>query len=196
MGKIKYGLSNVHYAVATIAADNSATYETPVRIPGAVNLSMEPQGENSVFNADNIEYAVFESNNGYEGDLEIALVPASFEKDVLGAYEDTNKVLFEDADAPTVHFALLFQFEGDVKATRHVLYNCTASRATVEGETKGETIEPKTETLSLKASSIYIPALGKNTPKAKTQDTTPDAQYNAWFDGVYTQAAGTQPAGN
>lgn len=39
--KIKYGLEKVHYAIATIGTDGSATYQTPVPIPGGVNLSME-----------------------------------------------------------------------------------------------------------------------------------------------------------
>ncbi len=189
MGKIKYGLSNVYYAVATIAADNTVTYDTPVRIPGAVNLSMEPQGERSVFKADNIDYYTSASNNGYEGDLEVALVPDSFETDVLGAIEDNKKVLVEDVNAPTVHFALLFQFEGDVKGTRHVFYNCTATRANVEGETKGETIEPKTDTLSLAAAPVHFASIDKDVCKARTKDDTDATTYESWFTTVYTPGA-------
>jgi len=189
MGKIKYGLSNVYYAVATIAADNTVTYDTPVRIPGAVNLSMEPQGERSVFRADNIDYFVSASNNGYEGDLEVARVPDSFETDVLGAIEDNKKVLVEDVNAPTVHFALLFQFEGDVKATRHVFYNCTATRSNVEGETKGETIEPKTDTLSLAAAPVHFASIDKDVCKGRTKDDTDATTYESWFTAVYTPGA-------
>lgn len=182
--KIKYGLKNVYYAVATLAADGTATFATPVRIPGAVNLSLEPQGDREPFYADDVEYFVSISNTGYEGDLEIALVPESFETDVLKAVVDTNKVLFEEVSPEIVHFALLFQFAGDKKNIRHCFYNCTAMRPTVEGETKGENIEPKTETLSLRAGSIYDATLQKDIVKGKTKDDTTEAIYNAWFTQV------------
>jgi len=182
--KIKYGLKNVYYAVATIAADNSATYETPVALPGAVSLSMDPQGENSPFYADNIVYYMGASNTGYEGDLELARLPDSFKTDVLGYIESGNGLLVEDANAQPVHFALMFQFEGDVKATRHVLYNCTATRATAAGNTKSETVEPETESVTITATSIYLEALGTDIVKADTNDTTTDTVYNGWFSAV------------
>ena len=62
--KIKYGLSNVHYAKATIAADNSATFGTPKPIKGAVSLSLSPEGDTNTFYADNIAYYVSAANNG------------------------------------------------------------------------------------------------------------------------------------
>ena len=183
--KIKYGLKNVYYALATIAADNTATFGTPVAIPGAVNLTLDAQGDRSPFFADNIEYYVSVANNGYEGDLEIALVPESFEKDILGMVEDNKDVLLEDANAEPAHFALLFQFEGDQRAKKHVIYNCTATRQSIEGETKGENIDPKTETLSLRAAPIHVSAINKDIVKAKTTDTTDTTTYNGWNSTVY-----------
>lgn len=164
--KIKYGIKNVKYAVATIASNGSATYGTVKDLPGAVSLSLAAQGETSPFYADNIVYYTSVANNGYEGDLELARVPEGFLKDVLGNLTGGNSLVYEDANANPVHFALLFQFEGDATARRHVMYNCVASRPDVASQTKNESIEPQTETLSITATSIYVAAVDKDVVKA------------------------------
>lgn len=164
--KIKYGIKNVKYAVATIAANGSATYGTVKDLPGAVSLSLAAQGETSPFYADNIVYYTSVANNGYEGDLELARVPEGFLKDVLGNLVGGNSLVYEDVNAAPVHFALLFQFEGDAAARRHVMYNCVASRPDVASSTKNESIEPQTETLSITATSIYVAAVDKDVVKA------------------------------
>lgn len=186
--KVKYGLKNVHYAVAHIdELTNTATYDTPKPWKGAVNLSQEQQGDTTKFRADNIDYWVGTSNNGYSGDFESALIPEDFKKDILGDIEDSNGVMVEDAGAKTVHFALMFQFEGDVKATRHVLYNCTATRPTISGSTTEETIEPQTETVTITGVAIHNAALDKDLVKARCPED--NDQYATFFDAVY------QPSG-
>lgn len=186
--KVKYGLKNVHYAIATIAADGSATYSTPVPFPGAVSLSLEPQGESTPFYADNIAYWIGAGNNGYEGDLEMARIIDSFKTDVLGYVTDTKEVLVEDKGAQAIHFALLFQFEGDVKATRHVMYNCTATRPNASGETVGENVEPQTETVTITATSVYNATLDKDIVKAEAGESSDATAYNGWFEAVYIPA--------
>lgn len=189
--KIKYGLSNVYYAKATIdPSTGAATYDTPVAIKGAVNLSLEPQGELSPFYADNIKYYIVSNNSGYEGDLEIALIPDSFRKDILGEIEDTNGILVETTEATAQPFALLFQFEGDDKATRHVFYNCTATRPTVAGATKEDSTEVQTETLNLSCASVYNASLAKNVVKARClNDGTQATTYASWNGSVYQPSA-------
>lgn len=183
--KVKYGLSNVYYSKAYIDSSNVATYDTPVAWPGAVNLSLSAEGDTTKFRADNIDYWVGQANNGYSGDFESALIPDSFRKDILGYIEGTGGILIEDAQAKTTPFALMFQFEGDEKNTRHVFYNVTCTRPTVSGQTTAETIEPQTETVTFTAVAIHNSALNKDIVKASAPETTSGA-YTTWFSSVYT----------
>lgn len=179
--KVKYGLKNVHYALLTLDESGVATFGTPVAIPGAVNLTMDAQGEPSTFYADNMAYYVTAANDGYSGTLEVALIPDSFRTDVLNeTLEETTQILTENVDNRTTPFALLFEFDGDQKATRHVLYNCTATRPSVTGATTTNTKEPTTESMTLTAAP-----LSNGNIKARTTVNTPDANYSAWYIGVW-----------
>lgn len=179
MNKIKYNLKNVHYAKRTVIGD-AATYEEPVPIPGSVSLSLSAQGGISPFHADGVVYFKAESNNGYEGDLEIALVPESFRTSILGETLDESGVLIENANKIGYSFALLFEFSGDEKNIRHVLYNCSATRPSIESKTKEESIEPVTESLSISAT----PDEDGNV-KAKTGNDTSTEAYDSWYSKVY-----------
>jgi len=183
--KIKYGIKNCKYAVATIGSTGAATYGTIKDLPGAVSISLDAQGDTTKFYADNIVYFTTVANNGYEGDLELAKIPDAFLEDCLGFIRDASGVLVEDAGANPSHFALLFQFEGDVNAKRTVLYNCVASRPTVAGSTKEESIEPQTETISIVATTVYNSVLDKDLVKASCTETSASAAYNSWLSAVY-----------
>ena len=180
--KIKYGLSRVYFALATISTSGTATYATPVQIPGAVSLEMEPSGEANKFYADNIAYATFAANAGYSGDLEVALIPDSFRTAVLGEVVQSN-VQYEKAEATTTPFALLFQFEGDDSATRHVFYNCTASRPNVGSKTTEESVDVQTETLTITCGAIFNSTLDANIVKGKVSDKSSD-EYQSWYTAV------------
>ena len=106
--KIKYNLKNVHFAKLTETEEGKITFATPVPITGAVSMSMEAQGEISPFYADGIVYYKTAANNGYEGDVELAILPESFLTDILGETLDSKKVLIENAEAQQAAFALLF----------------------------------------------------------------------------------------
>ena len=181
--KVKYGLQNVYYAVATIDSNNVATYGTPKPWKGAVNLSLDAEGGTTKFRADNIDYWIGQSNNGYSGDFESALIPDDFRKDILGDITDINGIDLEDAGAKTKYFALLFQFEGDATNTRHVMYKCSATRPSVTGATTDEEIKPQTETLTLTATAIHNESLNKDIVKARCAEG--ETPYATWFESVY-----------
>lgn len=182
--KVKYNLKNVHAAKLTESVVDGVTkysYADPKAIPGAVSISLDAEGDSSPFYADGIVYFRSVSNNGYSGDLEIALIPEWFRTEILQEMLDSNGVLVERSDnAESVKFALLFEFDGDVRAIRHVMYNCTASRPSIESETKEDTIEPGTETLSLTADPREDGLV-----KSRTGDTTSAETYENWYKTVY-----------
>ena len=193
--KVKFGLNKVHFAKITAWSDEGVpTFATPVRLPGAVSLSVDANGENENFYADNSVYYVINNNAGYDGDLEVALITTEFATTILGETLDSKGVLVERNDAEFAQFALLFEFTGDKNKIRHVLYCCTASRPANEGETTEESKSVKTEKLKLKAA-----ALPSGLVKSKTCESTDETTYNNWYNSVYIPAAanesGTKSAG-
>ena len=191
--KVKYGLKNVHYALVTetVATDGTgaitSSYGSLKALAGAVSLSMSPSASKNVFRADNEDYFVSYGQGGYEGTLEVARVNEDFLKDVLSLKEDTDKILVEDSDAfKTVnYFALVFEFDGDQRETKHCLYKCSASRPDIASQTTGEggSTDPQTESLTITAvpradADKYI--------HIQTQESTSTAVSAAWYTAVPT----------
>ena len=183
--KVKFGLSNVHIAKIT-ETDGAITYGTPFAMPGAVSLTAEPEGETTPFYADNIQYYVAVANNGYTGDLEIAMTPQEFLTTILGQSVDTNGAIFESSDDINARFALMGEIEGDAKKRRFVYYDCTATRPSAEMNTIEDTKEPQTDTISI----TMTPRSSDHVIKAviEPSDTNQDI-YDEFFDEVYEKNA-------
>lgn len=180
--KIKYGLRNVYYSKITIGEGGAYTYATPVAIPGGVSLSLSASGDENDFYADDAIYYSVTANQGYEGDLEIALIPESFLTDIMGVTKDSNGALIENSDAKLSSFALGFEVQGDIKGRRTWLYNCSASRSNQDASTKESSITPSTETLSIKA----MPRLSDHAVKVSMEENeTNTTAYNGFFSEVY-----------
>jgi phage major tail protein, phi13 family len=182
--KVKYNLKNVHWAELT----DEETFEYgPVKPwPGAVSLSLSAEGDTNVFYADGIAYYTSVSNNGYTGDFESALVPDEFSEEIMKNTADANGVQLEDANVVPKAFALLFEFDGDVKAIRRVLYNCKMTRPSIESETTQGSIEPKTESGTLTATPLLHSETGMALVQGKTTVNTKADTYSAWYNQVYT----------
>ena len=182
--KIKYGLKNVHYAPITDTA-GVITYGAPVKVPGAVSISVAPEIERTAIAADDEkEYAVIFEDNGYTGDIEIQIIDDQFRVDVFGATLNEDGVLIENKNDTPKPVALLFEFDGDKNKKRHVLYNCLITKPSIESETgKGN----KTDKPSITAR----PAQDTGHVKASVENNTAGAAvYAGWFEEVYTGEVG------
>ena len=182
--KVKYNLKNAHYAMLSIGENGAVSYGTPTAMPGSVSISLDANGEPENFYADGEAYYVINNNMGYNGDLELAMIPESFRTDALKEQLDDKGVLIENAQVELAAFALLFEFDGDQRHIRHVLYNCSASRPGIEGKTNEDSRDVQTEKLTIKAAT-----LANGMVKAKTGDTTDATVYNDWYKAVYMPAA-------
>lgn len=183
--KVKFGLSNVHIAKIT-EQDGEITYGTPFPMPGAVSLAADPEGDTTPFYADNIKYYIAVANNGYTGDLEIAMTPEEFLTQILGQEKDTNGALFESSNDVNARFALMGEIEGDAKKRRFIYYDCTATRPSAEMNTIEESKEPQTDTISItmaaRSSDNVIKAVIE--PNETNQDV-----YDTFFKKVYEKNA-------
>lgn len=174
--KVQFNLKNVH--VAVLNGDN--TYGTPIAVPGAVSLALDPEGEVTPFYADGIIYYQSVRNNGYSGDLEVAKYPDKVLTDVWGYTLNTEKVLVEDANVEPKSFALLYQIDGDTTESLYCLYNCTGTRPGIGSTTNTETKEPHTQ-----KSTIAAVPLTSGKVMARTTADTAEAVRKAWFSAVY-----------
>ena len=180
--KVKFGLNKVHYAkITSYDEEGVPTFAKPVRIPGAVSLSIDAEGEASNFYADDGVYYVINNNSGYTGDLEIALVPLEFATDILGEKLDEKGVLTEINTAEVSQFALLFEFSGDKNKIRHCLFCCSASRPATESATIEDEKGSKTETTVFDRNGVEQ-WFGK---KLKTCEKTDAEVYENWYKAVY-----------
>ena len=178
--KVKFNLKNVHYAPITVGDDGTLTFATPKHIPGACSFTMDAQGSEEKFIADGVLYYASYTNEGYSGTLTMALITEEFRKDVLGDVEDqTDHLLVEYATAVTKPFALLYEIDGDQKATRRLLYYCTVSRPGENADGQAPRT-PQTEAMSITAAPL---ADGRT--RARTLDNTRDEVFDGWFEKVW-----------
>ncbi len=180
--KITYGLKNLHYAVMEIAEDGTVSYGSVKSFPGAVKISLSPDGEIFEFRADDGVYYECDGSDGYTGDLEVALVPDEFKIDVFGWEKDSDGLLHEVSGAPHKHIALMGQMATDAVAKRVVFYDVFCGRPNLEYETKQKTMNVLTQKMSLTCRPIE--SNGKNYVKSSTTPEASEDKYNNFFKAV------------
>lgn len=183
--KVKFGLENVHYAIQNDPdpLTKEVTFGEYMPWEGAVNLTLTPRGGQTEFYADNRAYYVTTVNNGFDGTYEAAEMPQDFRINVLDEALTTDNILVEKRNAKVKLVALAFQFSGDAKETRHVVYGVKFTRPTITGATTTDTSEPQTISTTFIANGLKTPTL--DITKASTTGTTPNEAYNSFFDAVY-----------
>lgn len=187
--KIRYGLRNAKYAVYDSA---TGEYGNLKSLEGAVSLSLSREGgDSSDFYADDgIYYTFAGTNGGYSGDLELARITDAVRVDLLNEIADSDTgVQFEITEAAQVQFALVCEMQGDKNPIGFVFYNCVASRPELNANTKGESPDVDTDTLTLRiaAQKFTYDGSAKSFVQGHIEKTSDNAtKYSAFFESVIT----------
>lgn len=187
--KVRFGLSKLYRAKVNVADDGTVTYDDPVRMPGAVSISFTKEGTDpQPFRADDIDYYIVEGvNSGYSAELVLARLTDADREDLLGEYVDDNGVQYESTDAKPGEYAYMMEMQGNFNPIAFCFFNGKASRPDIKANTKGETIEVDTDTLSIRFTGIELPTTDgtKNIVQGHLEKTEANAeQYAAFFSSV------------
>lgn len=187
MGKIKYGIKNLHLAKVKSIEGNKYTYDTPKKINGAVSITLDASGESVEEYADDIIYYKEDTNNGYEGSLEVEMLDDDILAEMFGQEKGEDGVLLENASDVSSEYALMYEFKvsGDekIKGKRVTLYRVKFSRPSLSTSTRQKSTSPVHD-------SVKITVMPRETDEYIKATVTSDKEekYDAWFTKVYEKA--------
>lgn len=146
MGKVIYGLKNVHYAIYTPGANGAAgTYGAWKSIPGAVSLSADADTSQNDFYADDVVYATISATGKETGTIEFAAITDDMYTDLFGYAEDATSGLTYQVTEPTnVTVALGYEVSGNEGKMRGVRYNVTITPPSQSANTMTDSTDPDT----------------------------------------------------
>lgn len=185
--KVKFNISNVHYALMQRDASTGAiSYGTPVHVPGTTSLSLDIDGDQELFYADGVKYWVDNTNRGYNGDWTNAILPDKFREDILREIKDSAGVLYEVEDAEDqVEFAFGFQIDGNAYDTRFWFYDTVASRAKIEANTNEGSRTPQTDSVALTMTGEKVKSGDdRKFVRSKITSAATGTTYEDWFEAV------------
>lgn len=177
---VQFGLKNVHYAIM----DQKGSYQTPVHVPGAVNLTLKEESTVSKYYADDMLYYVSNNGSGYSGDLEMARFTDQMMVDIWKFIEhSTDHTLLEQTGVAYAKFALLFEIDGDQHAAKYVMYAVTAGKPGITGATKKDTTEPSGQSCTINSQPRSDGKIS-----VRTTAKTPKTVVDNWYKTVYIPA--------
>lgn len=146
--KIMFGIKNVH--VAKLLNETEMTFDTPKPLKGAVSLSVDIKQNTKTFYADDEEYVTITTVDEISGDLEVYYITDEMQMYLFDLFKSQNGLMVETDKIVNSKFALLGEYETDVKKRRFCYYLVTFTRPNFEIKTKEGGINPNTQKISLK----------------------------------------------
>lgn len=143
------GLKNLYYALLSADSSSGATYGTPVKIAGAINVDINPSVNFSTLYGDDAPFAADSSMSEISVTVETADLPIDDQAALLGhTVDSTTKQMIAKASDTAPYVALLFESKKHNGETRYVKLLKGKFAPTQETlQTKGESVEYTTPRL-------------------------------------------------
>lgn len=179
--KVLFDIKKVQFSKITeITEAGLPTYATPILVPGTVSLSLDSDSSLSPFYADGIAYYTPAGSTSYTGTLANANFTDEVLKTIFNWIVDNNGNLVETDDGAN-EFGMQFAVESDNGEVYFTIYRCSATKPSLNFQTKEASATINTQSLSITASPITT-ADGKNIVKSFCdKDGT---NYATYFDAI------------
>jgi phi13 family phage major tail protein len=186
MAKMPVGLKDLYYAILqTDVRGTGTTYATPKRLAGAITANMNPNSTQTTVYVDDAPSETVTSQGLLELELGIDELEKEVAAEVFGYEIDANGVLLESGSAKQPYLALGFRSETTDGGYKYYwLYKGKLQAPSEELQTKGESVEIKTGTVS----GQFVNRTSDQQKKATVHSNDADldgAVITDWFTKVY-----------
>ena len=180
--RVNWGLAASAWGKITTDAQGNDVYGTPTMFLGNRQVNWDPSGDLVKVFADGTVIYTGRQNSGYTGSMELTNMDDDFAAWVLSEAVDSKNVQYEEKEPTVQRFYLLWEWVQDVKNTRHIMYNITASRPSMSATTSGDNDSKTAQYRTLNLTAI---PRADGIVKASTRVDVDATTYNNWFNGAY-----------
>lgn len=184
-----FGVKNSHIAI--LKDEDAFTYETPVKVPGTVEIKMEPSVETNTSYADNEPWIDKTQDNGGSGTISFYDTESTTElrklfADLVGFdIDEKGRVLGTSGKTPK-KFAFMCEQPGHVIGKRRCFLACQIKAPSMDSKT----IEDKPDITQLDYDLTWRPVTLPTGWRGSFYDSYSDLEdYAKFFDEVDTQLA-------
>ncbi|ATH95176.1 major tail protein [Bacillus glycinifermentans] len=182
MGQTIYGLDMFHCAEVVQDDEESLKFGTPIKIPGAVSIKVDPKSEQTKFWADNGVYDIFNSMGDIDLEAEMADLPLKLQNKIYGHTEE-NGVSFASAEDKAIHLAFGFRAKKSTGGYRYYWFlKGLPELMAIESKTTEDKADPESAKFKVGFMPLQNPK-GKRRWKAQAEDSD-TFNGEGWFNQV------------
>ena len=181
MGKVIYGLKNVHYAIYDSTTGDYGAWKS---IPGAVSLSADADTTQNDFYADDVVYATISATARETGTIEFACITDQMYTDLFGYSTADNGLAYQKTEPTNVTVALGYEVSGNEGKMRGVRYNVTFTAPSQSSNTMTDSTNPDTVSVNYTAigRDFVVGGVTENVLKGHAKEGS--AAYASFWESV------------